>query len=159
MYEHGRKYISNNYLVQWDNYFKIYKQKRVLRHYDGLSDPSLPETHTIIETLVANIAGSGVHFHFVKTNEEQTDDVNVLNGQLDYFLACNNIGLVNQEWVRDMLIYGTGILYITWENDKPRIQNIPIRDFFVNPQSTSMENAVYAGFVYLGDKDTMKRGS
>lgn len=163
MYEHGRKYISNNYLVQWDNYFKIYKQKRVMRHYDGLSDPVLPETHTIIETLVANIAGSGVHFHFVKTNEEQTDDIAVLNGQLDYYLACNNIGLVNQEWVRDMLIYGTGILYITWENDKPRIQNIPIRDFFVNPQATALvnpdgsPNAMYAGFVYLGDKDTMKR--
>ena len=157
MYRVARKYTDNNYRGYWDQYFKVYKRQRVNRHYEGISDPVIPEAFTIIETLVANIAGGDVHFHFIKTNEEQTDETDTLNSLLDYYLECNNMGLKNQEWVRDMLLYGTGILHVTWENDKPKIDNVPLRDFFVNPQATNMSNATYAGFVYLGDKEVMRR--
>lgn len=133
-----------------------------MRHYDGVSDPVIPESFTIIETLVANIAGGSPTFHFVKTNEEQTDDTDVLNGMLDYYMICNNMGLKNQEWVRDMLLYGTGILHVTWRDGKPFIDNIPLRDFFVDPNASCMTSsgqpvARYAGFQYLADKKVLER--
>lgn len=161
MFDDAKKYVDNGPRKMWDKYFKVYKGQRVQRNYEGVSDPVIRESHTIIETLVANIAGGNPSFHFVKTNEEQSDDTDVLNGMLDYFMICNQMALKNQEWVREMLLYGTGILHITWREGKPFIENIPLRDFFVDPTSTGMVKctnpARYAGFQYLAHKETLRR--
>lgn len=156
-YSDARKYVDNSFRKEWDDAYKVYKRKRVKRHYEGVSDPVIPESFTIIETLVANIAGGNPTFHFVKTNEEQADDTSVLNGMLDYFMICNQMGLKNQQWVRDALLYGTGILHITWRKGKPFIENIPLRDFFVDPTSTTLATARYAGYEYLMDRKTAER--
>ncbi len=161
MFDAAKKYVDTGPRKQWDNYFKVYKGQRVIRNYEGISDPVIRETHTIIETLVANIAGGYPKFHFVKTNEEQSDDTEVINGMLDYYMICNQMGLKNQEWVRDMLMYGTGILHVTWRDSKAWIENIPLRDFFVDPTATCLVQgtnpARYAGYEYLIDKETAKR--
>lgn len=161
MFDVAKKYVDDNFRKDWDNYFKIYKGKRVYRQYEGISDPVIRESFTIIETLVANIAGGNPTFHFVKTNEEQTDDVDVLNALLDYWVECNQMMLKNQEWVREMLLYGTGILHVTWENGKPKIDNCPLRDFFSDPKATALVGggnpATYAGMQYLIDKEVAKR--
>jgi hypothetical protein len=161
MYDDAKRYTDTGLRTNWDNYFKVYKGKRVIRNYDGISDPVIRESHTIIETLVANIAGGNPKFHFVQTNEEQVADVEILNGMLDYYMICNQMGLKNQEWVREMLLYGTGVLHVAWRDGKPWIENIPLRDFFVDPTSTCMVQGInparYAGFEYLADKEVLKR--
>lgn len=157
MYVNAKRYIDTSYRNYWDKYFRIYKRQRVDRHYEGISDPVIPEVFTIIEMLVAEIAGGDISFHFKRTNEEQTENTDVLNSLLEWWLECNNMGMRNQEWVREMLMYGTAILEVTWVNDKPHIANIPLRDFFFNPQATSMEDCTYAGYVYLGNLEFMKK--
>lgn len=161
LFDDSKKYVDTGLRAKWDQYFKVYKGQRVIRNYEGIADPVVRESHTIIETLVANIAGGAPKFHFVKTNEEQSNDTDVLNGLLDFYMIHNQMGLKNQEWVRDMLLYGTGILYVSWEDGKPKIENIPLRDFFVDPTSTGMINTInparYAGYQYLADKKVLER--
>lgn len=157
LYDDARSYVDRSFRKDWDKYYKIYRLRRTDRHYEGISDPVIPEGHTIIETLVANIAGGDPEFHFIPTNEEQSLDTEVLNELLDYYLLCNKFGLKNQEWVRDMLLYGTGIIHITWADDKPKIDNVPLRDFFVDPTATGIDVARYAGLTYLGNKEDMKK--
>ena len=160
LYEDAKRYTNNGPRKEWDKYFKVYKGRRVIRNYEGISDPVIRESHTIIETLVANIASGNPKFSFVQTNEEQSQDTEVINEMLDYYLVCNQMGLKNQEWVRDMLLYGTGILGVEWRDGKPFIFNIPLRDFFVDPTSTGMVQtispALYGGYEYLADKDTLE---
>lgn len=71
------------------------------------------------------------------------------------------MGLKNQEWVREMLLYGTSILGVEWRKGKPWIENIALRDFFVDPTSTGLVKtrnpAEYAGLQYLIRKETAKR--
>jgi hypothetical protein len=161
MYDTAKTYVDKGLRSSWDNYFKVFKGQRVIRNYDGISDPVIREAHTIIETLVSNIAGGNPHFQFVATNEEQSKDTAILNNMLDYYMECNQMDLKNQEWVREMLLYGTAILHVTWRDGKPWIENIPLRDFFVDPTSTCMVQgtnpARYAGYEYLADKDVLKR--
>lgn len=161
LYDDARKYADTGHRVNWDNYFKVYKGKRVFRNYEGVSDPVIRESHTIIETLVANIAGGDTTFSFFSTNEEQSRDTEVLNNMIGFFMAGNQMKLKTQEWVRDMLLYGTGILHVTWEYGRPCIENIPLRDFFVDPTSTGMVQttnpAEYAGYEYLANKESLKR--
>lgn len=161
MYDDAKKYVDTGHRTNWDNYFKVYKGQRVIRNYEGVSDPVIRESHTIIETLVANIAGGNPTFSFVQTNEEQANDTEILNEMLDYYMVCNKIGLKNQQWVRDMLLYGTGILGVEWKKGKPFIFNIPLRDFFVDPASTGLVDTLtpsrYAGHEYLQDKTVLER--
>ena len=118
-FDTAKKYVDSGFRPLWDNCYRVYKGKRVIRNYNGISDPSVREAHTIIETLVANLAGGLPKFHFTKTNEEQTDDTDVLNNMLDYYMVINRMGLKNQEWVRESLLYGTGVLYVTWAKVDP----------------------------------------
>ena len=108
---------------------------------------------------MANIASGYPKFHFVQTNEEQAKDTQVLNDMLDYYMVCNQMGLKNQEWVRDMLLYGTGVLGVEWRDGEPFIFNVPLRDFFFDPTSTgitqTLNPAQYAGYEYLADKNTL----
>src|SRR4051812_12748111 len=57
MFDDTKTYVNSGHRTNWDNYFKVYKGVRVIRNYEGVSDPVIRESHTIIETLVANIAG------------------------------------------------------------------------------------------------------
>lgn len=161
MFEDAKKYVDTGYRTNWDNYFKVYKGVRVTRNYEGVADISIRESHTIIETLVANVASGYPKFSFVVTNEEQSKDTQVLNEMLDYYMVCNEMGLKNQEWVREMLLYGTGILGVEWREGEPFIFNIPLRDFFVDPTATGMVQTLnparYAGYEYLADKEALKR--
>lgn len=161
LFNSSRTYIDSGFRSEWDKYFKVYKGTRVTRNYEGISEPSIRESHTIIETLVANIASGIPMFSFVRTNEEQSEDTEVLNQMLHYFMICNRMGLKNQEWVRDMLMYGTGVLGVEWRDGKPFIFNIPLRDFFFDPTATGMVQtltpAQWAGYEYLADKEVLKK--
>lgn len=157
----AKRYVDLNFRQTWDDAFTAYKRRRVFRHYEGVSDPVIPEAFTIIETLVANIAGGDTNFHFIRTNEEQIDDTEVLNAMTDFHLATNQIGLKKQEWVREMLLYGTGILHVTWRDGKPYIENIPLRDFYVDANASAMTSsgrpiARYSGYQYLTSKTALK---
>lgn len=157
----AKRYVDLNFRPLWDDCYAVYKRRRVMRHYEGISDPVIPESFTIIETLVAQLAGGDLSWHFVRTNEEQPEDPHVLNGAVDYYTAANQMGLTTQEWFRDALLYGTGILHITWMNGKPFIDNIPLRDFFVDAAAKSMTRAGrpvarYSGHLYLASKNVLK---
>lgn len=161
MFEDAKKYTNNGHRTNWDKYFKVYQGTRVIRNYEGIADISIRESHTIIETLVSNIASGYPKFSFVVTNEEQSKDTEVLNEMLNYYMVCNQMGLKNQEWVREMLLYGTAVLGVEWRDGEPFIFNIPLRDFFVDPTATgmvqTMSPARYAGYEYLADKKELAK--
>jgi hypothetical protein len=60
-----------------------------------------------------------------------------------------------------MLLYGTGILHVSWRDGKPFVENIPLRDFFVDPTATGLVQTInparYAGHQYLADRTTLER--
>lgn len=160
LYDAAKKYVANSHRTKWDQYYRVYKGDRVFRNYQGIADPSIRESHTIVETLVANIAGGNIKFHYTPTTEEQSRDITVLNEALDYYMKCNRINLKAQEWVREMVLYGNGVLLTSWEDGKPILSNIPLRDFFVDPTSTGLVKtnnpARYAGYEYLADRETLE---
>lgn len=160
LYDEAKKYQNSGHRVNWDNYFRVYKGQRVFRNYEGVSEPIIRESHTIIETLVANIAGGDTEFSFTPTNEEQSRDVEVLNEMTHFHMTNNRMKLKTQEWVRDMLLYGTGILHVTWAEGAPVVENIPLRDFFVDASSTGLVQTItpaqFAGHEYLADKESLR---
>lgn len=162
-FKKARDYVKNNYEGDWNDYWKCYNNIRTRRGYEGISDDFVPETFTIIESVKANIAGGKPKWTFVPMHEEQTQDTTLLNQLMDFYWDQNRMVQKTLNWVQDMLVYGNGVLMVSWENDMPRISNIPLQDFFVDPTATHMNNPEemgypkYAGYRYLTDRDTLKK--
>lgn len=156
-FERATKYVQTNYHSKWFDFWRIYNNQRVKIGYNSIADAFVPETRTIVESLVANIAGAQPKFEYVPTNEEQERDTKVLSELIAYYWDANHMGTKSQSWVRDAILYGTGVLHVSWdaERNMPRIDNVPLRDFFVDPSATSLEDARYVGFRYLANKDDL----
>ena len=151
----ARNYIKNSYQDTWDGCFKSYNLIRGKRGYAGVADEFTPETFSIVESLKSNIAGSKPKFKFIPLREDQEQDTDVINELVDFYWSQNNMTEKMLNWVGDMIVYGNGIFYVTWNNDQPYIQHIPLSDFFVDPAATHMNRPEepgyprYAGYRYL----------
>ena len=158
----SRKFIKDNYEEKWAEQWKCYNGIRTRRGYEGVSDDFVPETFTIIETVKANVAGGKPKANFLPMREEQKQDTKVLNNLMDFYWDQNRMTQKTLNWVQDMLVYGNGILMVSWEGDMPRTVNIPLSDFFFDPTATHLNNpeepgyAGYAGYRYLTDLDSLR---
>lgn len=158
----ARAYIAEHYQKKWGDSFKAYNGIRTKRGYEGTADDFIPETFSIVESLKASIAGSKPKFKFLPMTVEQETDTTELNALVDYYWSQNNMTRKILNWIGDMIIYGNGIFYITWQDDKPVIQHIPLTDFFIDPTATHLNRpedpgyARYGGHRYLTSVEELK---
>lgn len=161
-FDRARKYVQENYQEVWEDCFKAYNAIRTRRGYSGVADDFIPEIFSIVESLKAAIAGSKPKFKYMPMTEEQEQNTEILNALVDYYWSCNNMTEKMLNWVGDMIIYGNGVLMVSWENDKPLIHHIPLSDFFVDPTATHLNRpeergyAKYAGYRYLTSISQLK---
>jgi hypothetical protein len=162
-FDKAREYFKNNYEDDYVDYWKCYNGIRTRRGYEGIADDFVPESFTIIESVKSNIAGGKPKFNFVPMSEEQKQDTEVLNNLVDFYWDQNRMTQKTLNWVQDMLVFGNGILMVSWEGNMPRIVNIPLFDWFVDPTATHMNNPEepgypkYAGYRYLTTKEELKK--
>lgn len=158
----ARKYIQQHYQGVWDKCFKAYNGIRTKRGYAGVADDFVPETFAIVESLKSAVAGSKPKFKYLPLDEEQEQDTTTVNALVDYYWSRNNMTEKTLNWVGDMVVYGNGVLMVSWEGDYPLIQHIPISDFFVDPAATHMNRPEepgyprYAGYRYLTSIEELK---
>ena len=161
-FSQARDYVKKFKQQTWDDCWSCYHSIRTKRGYDGIADDFVPETFTIVESIKANIAGGKPKFLYIPVREEQNQETQVINDLVDFYWDQNNMTEKVQNWVQDMLVYGNGILMVSWEGDMPYISNIPLRDFFVDPTATHMNRVdapgypKYAGYRFLTTIEELK---
>lgn len=158
----ARDYVKKFKQTTWDDCWSCYNSIRTRRGYDGVADDFVPETFTIVESVKANIAGGKPKFLYLPTREEQNQETQIINDLIDFYWDQNNMTEKVQDWVQDMLVYGNGIMMVSWEGDMPYISNIPLRDFFVDPAATHLNRVgapgypKYAGYRFLTTVEELK---
>lgn len=161
-YNKARDYIKNHYQQVWSDCFKAYNSIRTKRGYEGVADEFVPETFSIVEALKSSIAGTKPKFKYLPLQEYQEQNTDALNALVDFYWSQNNMTEKLLNWVGDMIIYGNGIFMVSWEDNKPMIQHIPLTDFFVDPAATHLNRpeepgyARYAGYRYLTSMEQLK---
>lgn len=154
-----RTYVESNYWSIWDDSWNVYNGKRVKKSYNGNADLTDPMIYSSIRTALANITAGKPKFAFYPTRADQRTDTKVLNELMDFWWDANDMSLVTVPWVKDVLVYGTGVLYTYWDMTRPKIFHQPLRDFFFDPMSTRPGNqtdARYMGRRFLASKDELK---
>lgn len=149
-------YTSSNYHKNWSEAWKLYNNVRVSKSYVGITDTFVPMTFSTIETLVSALAGSKPQFDFIPPHTKQDQDTKVLNALLDYYWDKDQWNIKVISWIRSSLLYGTGVIYLIWDENHPCMVNIPLRDFIIDPEATSIEEAAFVGRRYLTSLSELK---
>lgn len=155
-FEQAWTYTSTQYHDTWADCWKLYNNVRTDQAYEGITDTFVPIVFSTIETMVSALAGSQPRFDFLPTKPEQENETKVLNSLLDFYWKADSWQSKVDKWIRSMLMYGTGVMYIWWDVDRPKLQNLPLRDFFVDPTATSPKDAKFMGRRFLTTKEALQ---
>lgn len=143
------KYTSGSWHDRWERNHFLYNGQRTARSYDGIADTFVPMTFSTVETVVSALFGSKPKYDYIPPEESEDEGVEVLNGLVDYYWDKDQWSMKNIDMGRSMVKLGTGISYYYWDIDHPCKITIPLRDFFIDPTATSLDNARYVGRRYL----------
>jgi len=145
------EYTNSSWHSRWEDNYKLYNNERIKYGYQGISDTFVPMTFSTVETLVSALFGSKPKFDFVPPNEQDSDNTDILNGLIDNYWDkdqwSDKIINTGRGYVRE----GTAVDYFMWDIDHPRLINVPIRDFFIDPNAFELDESStrYCGRRYL----------
>lgn len=149
-------YTSSSWHDRWSNNYKLYNNERVNRSYDGITNTFVPMVYSTVETMTAGLFGMKPKFDYIPPSSKPDQKTDILNGLLDYYWDKDQWSLKVINTGRSMFNLGTGIDYFMWHIDHPVMINIPLRDFFIDPAATSLDNARYCGRRYLASKKDLE---
>lgn len=150
------EYTSSSWHKRWQDNYSLYHGNRVKRGYQGITDTFVPITFGTVETLVSALFGTKPKFTYIPPQEQQDQKTDILNSLLDFYWDKDQWSNKVINTGRTMLMLGTGVDYFYWHNDHPCMINVPLRDFFIDPTCTSLENARFMGRRYLTTKEELE---
>lgn len=149
-------YCTGSWHGRWIDNYALYNNNRVKVGYNGITDTFVPMTFSTIETMVSALFGSKPKFDFVPPGSKPDQKTDILNSLLDYYWDKDQWNIKVISWGRTMLMLGTSVVYLWWDMDHPCMINVPLRDFFIDPMASTLENARYMGRRFLTTTDELK---
>lgn len=152
------EYTQGSWHTRWDNNYKLYNNNRVKRGYNGITDTFVPMSFSTVETLTSGLFGSKPKFQFLPPQEKQDQKTDILNALLDFYWDKDQWSLKIINTGRNMFKLGTAVDYFAWDVDHPCLINVPIRDFFISPESSELseQGTRYCGRRYLISKEELE---
>lgn len=152
------KYTEGSWQDRWDDNYKLYNNVRIKRGYLGISDTFVPMTFSTVETLTSALFGNKPKFDYLPPYDNEDQDTAVLNALVDYFWDKDQWSMKVINTGRGCMREGNGIDYFCWEIDHPRLINVPLRDFFIDPNAFELDESSthYCGRRYLTTLDDLE---
>lgn len=150
------EYTSGSWHKRWQDNYYLYNNQRVKRGYEGITDTFVPMTFSTIETLTSALFGTKPKFSYLPPQERPDQNTEILNGLLDHYWDKDQWSIKVINTGRTGLMLGSGVDYFYWDGDHPCMINVPLRDFFIDPTATTLNNARYMGRRYLTTVEELK---
>lgn len=150
------KYTQSSWHDRWERAHFLYNGQRTKYSYRGITDTFVPMTFSTVETVVSALFGSRPKFDYDAPSDKSGQKTDILNGLLDHYWDQDQWSLKIINTGRSMIKLGTAVDYFLWDRDHPVLINVPIRDFFIDPTATTIENARYVGRRYLTTREELE---
>tara|TARA_R110001592_G_scaffold71510_1_gene218604 strand:+ start:1751 stop:3547 length:1797 start_codon:yes stop_codon:yes gene_type:complete len=120
-------------------------------HWSGMNMPEFKNQLTM--DMIANVIDTQIPIMSSKppkidvipvgSSDEGKFIANTLQSQLDDLWYMRDMATLVPEWLTDYLVYGTGIVKLSWNmhDDLPDCDMVDPFSFYVNPSATKLENA------------------
>jgi hypothetical protein len=149
-------YCAGSWHDRWQNNHYLYNNQRVKRGYDGITDTFVPMTFSTVETMASALFGTKPKFDYLPPSNKPDQKTDILNALLDHYWDKDQWSLKIINTGKGGLKLGTAVDYFAWDRDHPVLINVPIRDFFIDPMATSLDNARYMGRRFLTTKKELE---
>lgn len=149
-------YCRGSWHDRWQNNHYLYNNQRVKASYEGITNTFVPMCFSTVETMASALFGTKPKFTYLPPQEKADQKTDILNALLDYYWDKDQWSLKVINTGRGMLKLGTSVDYFFWDRDHPVLINVPLRDFFIDPMATSIENARYMGRRFLTTKEELE---
>jgi hypothetical protein len=149
-------YCAGSWHDRWQNNHYLYNNERVKRGYEGITDTFVPMTFSTVETMASALFGTKPKFDYLPPKDKPDQKTDILNALLDHYWDKDQWSLKIINTGKGMLKLGTAVDYFAWDRDHPVLINVPIRDFFIDPMATSLDNARYMGRRFLTTKKELE---
>jgi peptidoglycan hydrolase CwlO-like protein len=119
----------------------------------------LPFCYGAVETVMPRMFSADPILNYLPREKGDVKQAQILSDLFKYWWYKSRAFLIVQDWIKSALIYGTGILKISWDYkvknqnirdkdkittnpkvmyDDPKIENVNIYDWFFDPTATNM---------------------
>lgn len=126
-------YAVANWHDRWDRDNKLYDNERVYANYEGTADTFVPMVFSTIETIVSEINNANIRFQFKTGNPMTKYDDAAVNGLIDEWWDDDDWDLIVEEGARETFTTGMVANIVSWEGDRPHIEQFAMRDAIVDP--------------------------
>jgi hypothetical protein len=150
-------YTSSAWHDRWQDNYKLYNNERIKWGYKGISDTFVPMVFGTVETLTSALFGTKPKWGYIPPAEKANQNVDILNSLVDSFWDRDQWSMKIINTGRGMIREGTTVDYFCWDQDHPRLINVPIRDFFISPEAFELSESStrYCGRRYLTTWDEL----
>jgi hypothetical protein len=149
-------YTSGSWHKRWEDNYKLYNNQRVSVGYVGISNVFVPMTSSTVDALTSGLYGAKPKIEFVPPMDKADQQTDQLNAKLDEYWERDQWSLKIPETGKFKFMLGTAVDYFCWDIDHPVLIHVPIRDFFIDPMASTLENARFMGRRYLTTKDELE---
>lgn len=132
------EYTQGAWHKRWENNHFLYNGDRIKRGYVGITDTFVPMSFSTVETMTSGLFGTKPKFGYLPPQEKQDQKTDILNSLVDFFWDKDQWSLKIINTGRNGFKLGTAVDYFYWEGDHPCLINVPIRDFFISPDSSEL---------------------
>lgn len=144
--------FQKTYFDNFNEYYQIYRGVRnsAKQNYKGRANLFVPAIFTSIESTVPLLVGSKPNIEAIPVEPGDNENALAIGKLLSYQWEQMNMKVKVKSWVKQALIYGTGILKLTWSfkgefgnviQDKPEAELVDLFDFFFDTKGTNAEDA------------------
>ena len=133
------------YFTNFNEYYKLYRSilDSSMQSYNGRANLFVPMIYSTIETIMPRLVGSKPKVNAIPREANDITNAESVSKLLDYQWDIMGMKIITKNWMKQTLLYGTGIVKLVWEEDKPRADLIDLFDFYIDPFATSIKDADY----------------
>lgn len=139
----SEKYVQG-YFSRFQVYYQLYRSYLQNGSLPWRSNLFIPKTFEIIETVAPRIAYAQRTFIARPVEGGDVENAEAFTDLLKYQFEVTDMEDVIEELTKETLIYGTGIVKVSWRDNMPYPELVDIFDFFPDPKARSDKELKYA---------------
>jgi len=134
-------------------FYRMYRSMReeTKQNYAGRAKLYVPYAFATVETVLPRLIGAKPKLEAIPREVSDIDNAKNNTNTFNYEWDLMKMKEILKLWVKQTLIYGTGVIKLYWcykDNDEylidqPKAELIDLFDFFIDPQATTVKDARY----------------
>lgn len=159
------------YKNKWDRFYKMYRGVLEETNYPWQSNIWVPLSFSTIETVVPRLVSNRPQIDVLPREPNDDRYAQIMGKVIDYQWDQMNMNVILPEAVKEMCIYGTVVLKVSWYKEEdyviekqsvdedmpelgqvevkekktiynaPKVEIVDLYDFFIDPKATTIDNA------------------